>query len=243
MNDNNPMPQGGEAKKKTSNLIIGILVVIVLILLFSWRGSDQASAPSTQYDDDDVTQDTDDTVDDGDTNLSSMSTDGILPQDWDLLKRAEAGINTLTSGQQIQSWIVADPTDENVVYFAANSFDDGDGLMQIGIYKYRTDNYNFERLFRHSYDEGDIEDLPATQYPEFHVIGYNDNQLVLLIQPEGYLPGPCTNPLLISETTERLLWSMNIEDPYSGFVEYTPSQEELAAAQSEVDACLAELNE
>lgn len=227
-----------EAKKSTSNLIIGILVVIVLILAFSWMDSVPQSSDTDMAQNDDQEQMGNDRNSD---ESSSQTFDGFLPDDWALTERAENGINTLTSGQKIDFSIIQDPSDENVVYFSAHSFDDGDGLMQIGVYKYRTDNYNFERLFRRSYNEGSIDGLPTTEFPVFHVVGYDNGALVLLVQGESDSPGPCAEPILLPDSDGRLLWSMSIEDPYGGFEEYTLPSDVRMEAQEMQETCLEEM--
>ncbi len=238
--NNNPMPQGGESKKKTSNLIIGILGIIVLILLFSWLDGGQETT-------DEYHDETEDTVeemgsDEEASEPSSMNFEGISPFDWELTERAEGGVATLTSGQEIEFSIIEDPTDENVVYFATSAYDERDDQQMIGIYSYRTDNFNFERLFRRSYDKGDLENIHEEDFPDFHVVGYDSGNLVLLVMGMSDSPGPCAEPLLLGADYDgRELWSMSVDDPYGGFEDYELSEELRAEVEADQEACVAEL--
>lgn len=238
--NNNPMPQGKESKKKTHNLIIGILGIIILILLFSWMDGSQETA-DVPGDDTEVGDELDGA--DEESEPSTMNFEGVSPADWDLLERAESGVATLTSGQEIEFYIVKDPADDNVVYFATSALDEGDDQQMIGIYRYQTDDYNFERLFRRSYDLGDLENIHEEDFPDFHVVGYDSGDLVLLVMGRSDSPGPCSEPLLLGADYDgRSLWSMSLEDPYGGFENYELSDELRAEVETDQEACLAELN-
>ncbi|MBT4857259.1 hypothetical protein HON52_03670 [Candidatus Uhrbacteria bacterium] len=229
-----PMPNGAQSKKKTHNLIIGILAIIVVILLFSWLNEESEEMSNDISDNEEVVND--DTADEK-PEVTGSNFDGISPSDWELTERAETGISSLTSGQQIDFYVMPDPSDENVVYFAASAYDEGDDQQMIGIYKYNTDDYNFERIFRRSYDAGDIEGLPEEARPVIRVVGVDDGRLVLLVQSNDDSPGPCSQPLLLADSDGRLMWSMSVSDPYGGFEEYVLDEEVRADAELAQATC------
>lgn len=234
MHMNEQMPPKEGQPKNVGNIIIGVLLVVVIILLFSFfSGDQQASLPVNG----DVSDETaEDAVDEPVFNF-----EGIHPTDWGLTERAQNGVQSLQAGQLLQFYVVEDPTQDDVVYFATSHREDDADEVLLSVYEYRTDNFNFERLFRRSYEPGDIDGLPEEALPVMRVVGYDSGSLVLLVQANDDSPGPCAVPLLLADSESRMLWGMSIEEPYGGFEEYEPPAEILEAKEVAQEKCQSEL--
>lgn len=162
---------------------------------------------------------------------------------WPLTERAEAAIASLAPGQFIGD-VVEDPTQDNVAYFAASTEIAADGSRLISVYRYQTDDYNWERLFRGTYKPGEFPVLCETCYPTLNVAGYDSGKLVLIAKDNDYGGGRCWFQLVDSvddRSDSFTLVSMDIAHPYDGFAEYTPPQAIYDASRAEQAACEAGL--
>lgn len=226
-------PQEHQKHSKYANVLIGVLAVIVGILLIAILQNGSEGSPTGE---DAATAET------PDAQLEAppaITFDYLLVEDWDLAERAEKGVQELARGQKLDFGIVTDPTDEKFVFFATSVFDSRKQENLVGVYKYNTENYQFERLFRRTYSEGDFSFLNENTIPNFHVVGYDDGQLIILAQDMDDSPGPCASPLLLGsgDSDIRTLVSLSIDDPYAGFSEYTPPQEVLDDAEATQQTC------
>ncbi|MCH8049496.1 hypothetical protein IH979_02170 [Patescibacteria group bacterium] len=232
--------EGTSPKKKNyTNVIIGVIAIIVGILLIALL-QQKGAAPKTEPTDESSEKTAEEVMEEKEP---AVNLDYLLPADWDLTDRAERGIATLAKGQEIKFGIVTDPTDDTFVYFASSVYDSRQKENLVSIYKYNTDNYHFERLFRRTYSDGDLPFLSEETTPDFHVLGYDGGRLVMLAQDRSDSPRSCAEPLLLGAkgSDVRTLISINVDDPYGGFDEYTPSQELIDAAQKRQTECEAEL--
>jgi hypothetical protein len=238
----NTEEQGGQQEqrsanqpKKNNSFLTSAAIIVAIILAFVLLRP--ASAP----------------VEERENNVSDSAEQEIIqdkkefewtaPNAWEHLERATNAIQSLTPGQVIESGILQDPTNENVVYFAASAFDEEKLENLVSVYQYQTDDYNFERLFRTTYAEGGTSLLGDEAVPVFHVVGYDNNNLILLIQDYFDSPDPCGQPLLLGmqHGDSRNLVSMSINDPYSGVETYTPPQDVIKEFQQKELTCLEKL--
>jgi hypothetical protein len=241
----NPKPKYVEPRS-SKTIFIGLVAAILIILAIVIIGF------FSEQDDDDDEQNTATEEQVETTGTESMEPipigeegltvyGGISPSTWDRLEKATTNIQTLGEGQDINYYVVQDPTDENAVYFASSAYSFEDKENLVSIYKYFLDSNNFERLFRNTYQAGTFPNLSGDDsVPTLRVIGYDNGRLIVLAHYVDDSPGPCANPLLMgagSTGVTRNLLSMNISDPYAGFEEYTASQEALDQAEAEAVAC------
>ena len=225
------MPTSGDVPQKGGRnlgrmifwLIATIIVVVLLYNVFAPATGDQVNEGQN-----------------GDMMMEDPVTTnyGFLnPEDWDGLERAETNIQDLAPGQRVRFGVVQDPADDNVVYFATSAFDVPTQSNLVSVYKYRNDDYTFERLFRTTYEQGNPIGLDERILPEFHAIGYEDGKLILLAMGVDDSPGPCANPYLIASGELRSLFTLDVNDPYAGFEDYIPSQELLEEKRAEEATC------
>lgn len=218
--------------------LVALIVIIAVIVIYAVVTN--TSTPSTEPSDKSETAgDVEEMT--GEPVLEGQQFGGLLPEDWDLYEKANKNIQTLGTGQTITFYVVSDPDNENLVYFASSAYDTTLRENMLSIYRYQLDDNNFERLFRTRYGEGRFPMLEAG-IPVLHVLGYDSGKLVLLVQDLDDSPGRCTEPLLLGVGEDRgeirNLITMDISDPYAGFEEYTPPQDVLDTAQEAQDACV-----
>lgn len=271
----NSTKSGAGGSKTGTFVIIGLIAIIVILGYFLFAKGDQAEPTSSEdamvedsseaTDTETVTVAGDEEDADGGDKEDASENDGesadesgelvdesrnytyILPEDWEHTNRAQEAIQALGEGQVISFGIVEDPIEENIVYFAASApAEEGDGRF-IGIYKYNTDNYEWERLYRNTFDEGDLRYLGDEVVPAFRVLGVDNGKLIILAQAMDDSPGPCTEPLLLgthdkSRGAVRNLLAMDLEEPYSGFEEFTPPEEISLSVASTQSGCLDAMN-
>lgn len=227
-----------DAPKNVTNIIIGVLAVIVGILLIAILqqnrpASEQTPASSTEEAANDVTEPAIPAVNFAYTDIEV----------WEHTSRAQEDIQELARGQVLEFGVVTDPSDPTFAYFATSVYDDRKKENLVGVYKYNVENYSFERLFRRSYSAGDFTMLGEDVIPVFHVVGYDDGRLVILAQDMNDSPGPCAQPLLLGaeQSDARALISMSITDAYAGFETYTLSDDVRRAAETAEQTCLSAL--
>lgn len=233
--------------KHAKNIIIGVLLITIVILVFAFLNGGDAEPNNEQP-----------TITDsrpGDAMeepRDAKSFEYLLPEQWEHLERAEEAIQELAPGQRVQFGILEDPINPDIVYFTSSAFDVNKQENLLSVYKYNTSDFSWERLFRNTYGEGEFSGLADFVIPAFHIVGYDNNHLVVLVQDTDDSPGPCADPLLIGFSEPafdeddnpvliRDLLSMSISEPYSGFRDYTPPDEVIEEAQERQEECLENL--
>lgn len=217
--------------------LVALIVIIAVVVIYAVVT--KTSAPITEPTGDETASETEEITEE--PALEGEQFGGLLPEEWDRFEKATKNIQTLGRDQAIGFYVVADPDNENLVYFASSAYDTTLKENMLSVYRYRLDNDNFERLFRTRYGEGRFPMLESGT-PVLHVLGYDSGKLVLLVQDTDDSPGPCTEPLLLGigedRGERRNMITMDISDPYGGFEEYTPTQEVIDAAQEAQDSCI-----
>lgn len=228
---NNPPP-----KRNFTNIIVAVAAVIVgiILIVILQKSSLQADQISDETDDQATTSEHAQ-----DTKEPMYNFEYDLIADWAEADRALDDIQELTRGQELEFSVLTDPEDDKFVYFATSVYDSRQKENLVGIYKYNNENYTFERLFRRSYSQDDFSLLASGALPNFYVAGYADGKLILLAAERAYEPHECNELLLVGTEGEEnaALVSMSLADPYSGFVEYEPREEDLAAATKREQTC------
>jgi len=218
-----------------------VIISAVIILAIAWIRPDGPIEPASEGDEqEEMTEEGEDGEEsEEETEEGSAEELSYTPvADWELADRAEGAINQyLGSGQVIMDGVVADPEDENIVYFASAT-DKGDENM-VAVYSYRLDNYNFERVFRATYAAGDMRSLGEEAVPNLHVIGYDEGNLILLAADRASEMESCDHPLLLgAEASDSYaLLRMDLEDPYNSLESYEPTEEALEAAKEAMEGC------
>lgn len=225
-----------EHKPKYFQYIIGaVLIVVGIILIMSIFENDDAA----------VLPDSQEVLDETTRIVEATNYEYIMPEEWEFYENAIEDIQALTEDnfldQVIKFGIVHDPLEPNYVYFATDSFFPEGNEVRISLYRYNEDDYSFERIWRKTYNALEDSDILDTEpfEPVMHVIGYENNKLIVLFQQSDDSPGPCSNPWLMGweDRSGRNMMTIDLENPYAGFEEYTPSDEALEMAQEQVDEC------
>ncbi|MDA0208276.1 MAG: hypothetical protein O3B64_02630 [bacterium] len=182
-------------------------------------------------------------------NLAQQNFDYLLPHDWERTTTTEVDLNTYLGGDHsITFGIVEDPTDANVLYFATSDFE-GTPTKQntVSIIRYQQDTYEFERIFKATYEGFEPFGKPADWEAEWnvlyeaHVLGYDNGKLVLFFQDANDSPGRCAEPIVLAAGGEynRNVVALDLEKPYGGFIaEYTLPEDAISAAIARQDTCL-----
>lgn len=165
--------------------------------------------------------------------------DFLHPEDWAFKERAEKDIQSLGKGQYVQFGVVEDPVEEEIVYFATAAFDDETEENKLSIYRYNERTYDFERVYRGSYGQGDSSYLHEKAWPVWNVIGYDKNGLIVLLEDGDNSPGPCAEPLLVGTDNDKVaaLLRLDLSDPSSGLAEWTAPQDLIDDAEERQTAC------
>ena len=216
-------------------ILAGVIIVIAIILISSILKTEDIA----------VLPDSNEVLDETTRVVDASNFEYIIPEEWEFYENAIEDIQSLESNQTIEFGVVQDPLENNFVYFAIQQKLMESGDTRISLYKYNEDDYSFERLWRKSinnHDEYGTEDTHL-YFPVMHVIGYENNNLIVLFQPGDDSPGPCSNPWLMGweDRSMRNMMSIDLENPYDSFEGYTPSDEVIEAAEDAVEECEASL--
>lgn len=215
--------------KATSKPLIALLIVLIVAGLFlffrSSNDAEQAEGNGTLP------------LEPDETDVAILAS--TMPEDWLRYENAVEDIQVLTPDveQRIMFYVIDDPADADVSYFATSAYDSEEKTQLLGIYKYQKSTYEFERLYKKSYGDADL-------IPVWHLVAYDHGELVVLAQDIDDSPGPCTEPFLLgieSDVRGRWLYVFDPSKPEAGFSEYTPAQELLDEATAKQDECLAEI--
>jgi len=216
--------------------LLWIVVAAIIILIIAW------AKPSDRQNDETLEPDYSNSETDEKTTDGASSMSFLLPGDWELYERAGSAINRyLGEGQEIVYGIVQDPTDQNIVYFASSAYDRDAEDNLVSLYRYQIDNYNFERVFRRTYNAGKDGLISENLIPTFHVVGYENGGLILFVQSVEDSLDACEQPLLVEPTDATKLITLDLEKPYDGFEDYIPTEEAIEEARAAMESCKAEL--
>lgn len=161
---------------------------------------------------------------------------------WHYTSLAERDIQELAEGQRVIDDVVVDPIDGAIAYFAASSFDTEAQEMTLSIYRYDMQNLSYTRLYRAVYGKGASRYLDKNTWPLWHVIGYDRERLVILLEDINDETSACGAPLLvgIDPQSTSVLLTLSLDDPSVGLTAYTPQEDDIADARNLQAACLAE---
>lgn len=146
-----------------------------------------------------------------------------MAQDWGSTWTAEEG-HVVTYG-------VVEDADESGIFYFATTRDIGGGRAMVGIFRYNTSTYGFERLMR-------IDDVAdATWY----VVGYDNGYVVYAETSGSYDRGACGEPIVSAvDGTDGALY--RLPDTYSeswseGASMYTAQDADVQTARDRQSAC------
>lgn len=207
--------------KSSQNVVIGVIVLVAIIILLALLGP--KSANDVDHTEEGNIEESHELVEsENEESHESASNFGyLLPEDWDGLERAEKNIQSLAEDQVIVPGIVADPTDENIVYFASTTYDAEKKENLVSVYKYQLDDYNFERVFRKTYEPGDFSELKETDIALFQLLAYDNNSLIIKVSPINALTMEECGPTMFCDVVPRSeIVKMSLEDPYNKLEKY-----------------------
>lgn len=148
--------------------------------------------------------------------------DILSSEDWSQYEDALLAIQSAVPGQIILDGILLDPTNGHLAYFATSAYDNRSNSNLVGIYSFNTEDKTARRLFRTTYEIGEIEQIGTSSIPEIHVVGYDENDLILLLKDRSLKTKKCTNELLLATNNTKgyELVRMQIRHPYETFTKY-----------------------
>ncbi len=152
------------------------------------------------------------------------------------------------SKQVLNGGFVQSPVDENIYYFiTSNTVEVTEDTaapvsIQTNVYEYDYLNWEWERLYKSTFERQSIEGITANIIPVFWPIGYDDGQLIVLTQPHGdFSPGPCFSSYLDFSTSDSLMhFSLDLDNPLAGLTPYELPEEITEAAEAEQAKCMEE---
>ena len=229
-------------KKSPWGYYIGGLFVLVIVvaIVFGVRQPAEPVLPTAEQ----VAEDVQDILE---QPLFQANYDYILPTDWEY---AEVAQNTINESQgkdegaeKIQFGIVQDPNIKEWFYFATVDANDSEGEF-LGIYRYETDTRNWERLYK----ETNVIEEPGDFRYNYHILGYDEQSLIVQRAAGDFSPGPCAEPLLLDTQTTQVrgedttvvspLYAMSLENPYGNWQEHELPEdvrEQYEATQTECE--------
>ncbi len=141
-----------------------------------------------------------------------------------------------TSGDGSESLVstVVPAADENMVYFATKSSDDELLETFVGIYHYNTVSNRWQRIYKTTYG------ITDESKPFLRVLARSGEQLVLL-KDAGGTSDVCRNLWLAGDVDGSELLLLDLNDPYSGFSQFSLPETFRQQAEAEVAACEAKL--
>ncbi len=189
-----------------------------------------------------VFEKTSEVVTDQKPTVSAVSFNYLLPDSWNLKSRAQKAIQSISENQMIEFGVVKDPTNEKIFYFAASKFDLDAQTVLNSVYRYDTNDYTFERIYRRTFSKGDLSGIHEQAFPILHVLGYDNGKLVILAEDYDDSPGPCTEPLVLGRDADdevREMMSLDLNDPFKkGLESYRLPDSTYEAAIEKQDECL-----
>ncbi len=210
-------------------IAVGVIAIVAAVaLILSLRDSSSNLGNSSENND-------------GARYASTKNFTHLLPSDWNYYQTAMKDIQTLTPNQEITPGIVYDPTQEEIAYFATVAGDPERGEDAVlGIYRYDTSDYTFERIYRKVLPPEDFPGIAGYEYRVWHVVGYDQGKLVVLMQYPSYTPEVCDDVLTRGRKKEDnavQMLSLDLSDPYAkGLAPYSiPDDEYRAALDREKD--------
>lgn len=172
------------------------------------------------------------------TTMQSTFT-ALQAASWHYTQLAERDIQELGEGQRVMNGIVVDPQNGAIAYFSTSSFDAKQQEMTLSVYRYDMQILSYTRLYRAVYREGQSRHLPKDTWPVWHVIGYDNERIVLLLEDVNLATVSCDVPLLVGIDTpsSATLLTLSLDDPSTGLSAYIPQEEDVAAARETLHAC------
>lgn len=163
------------------------------------------------------------------------------PENWRYTEQAESDIQELGRGQYLQFSVIDDPSQEGVSYFSTAAFDEDTEEVTLSIYRYHTLSFDYERLYQATYAQGEHRSLHRKAWPVWHVVGYDDKSLVILLRDGDDEMTDCADPILYglsgSEDNTAELLSLNLADPSMGLSPYSPDRDVIRAAEDAQEVC------
>lgn len=177
------------------------------------------------------------------TNVAFLA--DMMPEEWSRFRNASQDIDDLTPMQDVAFFVVEDPVNEDTAYFAAYAYDTDEKEQSLGIYMYDEPSYAFERIYKKTYGEGDVDWMTnPSALPVWHLVGYDHGKLIVLMQDYDLSPGPCAEPFLVGVDNEKAarLFTLDLASPSAGLSPYTPNDGLLREAQAKQDGCAESMN-
>jgi hypothetical protein len=141
-------------------------------------------------------------------------------------------------GESLSShFFLSNPVEPSTVFFSTDNQEWTDTSCKItsSIYKYNIDTQTLSKMFSQS------ESGPAYSCRGLRTIGVQGRNLLLYKTSTDNSPGPCFDPLIDFNKQFDSLLSLNIDNPNSGVVSYTPSANVIDIESKKEKDCVANL--
>lgn len=215
------MTQPNDGPKRSNNILIAVLALIGLVLLIAFLKPNPI-------------KDTNEDEESPAMEQRLISLQSMTPESWNGLLRAEKNIQSLQKGQVITPNIILDPNDSQIVYFATSAFDPTTEENSVGIYKYRLDNYTFERIYKETRITQPEINLPAQS---IYLAGIDGQKLILMNDRQGFIPQNCAQLIALPLNETRQFKELDLNDPYGNWETFTPSSSLIDAAKEQQSEC------
>ena len=219
------------AKKQQSwGWVIGIVAVVVVLLAVKMYSGTLSRVSSD-----------DDQAYSGDKTGVEPFLATLMPEDWKYYANAKKDIQSLLANQEITFYVVEDPQDTNLAYFAAYAYNNDLKNETLSIYKYTKSTYEYERIWRQTYASGDVAWMGNTySLPVWRLVGYDNGKLIVLVEDSDNSPGICAQPFLVGIDNENVarLFTLDLANPSAGLAPYTPNEELVGQATAKQNECL-----
>lgn len=198
--------------KQSLTLLIGVVIVAIIIAVIAPRMSQDAQNNNDATDTS--------MVSDIDQPVETTNYAYLLKSEWPYSEQAEEDIQVLGEGQVISNGIVQDPTDRSYYYFASNTIDTEAQTNLVSVYKYNSDDYTFERVYKQTFDAAmtliefygeKLNDTNETAPPTFGIIAYDNGHVVVHIQP--YTDTFDCDGIILPAPGVKIL-SLDLDSPY-----------------------------
>jgi hypothetical protein len=225
-----------EEKKKIPWFPILVILITVLIVFMAAQREDTNETTTDTTDQEGVAEQ----MTEGNTPAELPSTTYLNADTFEGRTQAEDIINS-TQGkaegtddyERIQSGIVEDTEEENIVYFATLAHNTELNEVFVGVYKYDTLTYRWHRLYKNTYKaDGDV----SARY--LRVVGKQGGDLILFMDALDSEFDTCDSYWLIgTESSEHDLLTLNIENSLDGLQDYEAPTDLIDEERTNVTNC------
>ncbi len=227
-----PLKDSGIAYKAQWKMyaVITVIIIVVLLIANTAPTSDTTDTPptSTENERQTVVVDNNELV-----HGYALGAFEQAEQASDIINSSQGNPLEGDGAEIPLSWIV-NSDQENMVFFATESYNKKENTVFVGVYHFNTSSSRWQRIYKTEYsaNEGDIAS-------HLRVIGRANNQLIVQKEPRDATIGICYSPWL--SPGEKFV--LSIENPYSQFSTFNAPKELIEQESQKTEKCLKEFSQ